>query len=274
MNKIITLYSWFILFIMVNANSIEQTEVASNLYIQKNSKAVQKTVPVYCHNNESYLAESGKYPSLLNSDQNTTSSCIESSTTRCIDYNTKTNIKDLYSYNYSSTPIISPEVRFNNEALCKEKTTESTQINEFESILLDTLPAAADQQIIQKILAILNKLNVCRSLTIYGPKDAYFYFEDLNLLCHALERKLPQSNSESQMPPALSLLISSSNSKLNTHPARLKAIRMPFFSPVSGHRIASLRFKSISTVYKRFGPFRIPMKGAILEGAELIITSP
>ena len=270
MDKIITLYAWFLFLAMVNANAIEQKEMSLSAYRYKASKKV----PIYCQNNESHLAESGKFPTQLNSDQNTTINCTESRPTLGIDYNTKTNIKDSHSNNYSCTTKITAEAKFDNTALSIEKTTESTQINEFESFLLDTLPATADQQIIQKILASLNKSDVCRSLTIYGPKDAYFYFEDLNLLCHAQEHKPSQANLESLMPHAFSSLIKPSSSKLSTHPARLKAIRMPFFSPVSGHRIASLRFKSISTVYKKFGPFRVPIKGAILEGAELIITSP
>ena len=201
------------------------------------------------------------------------------------------------SSNADTTPSVTSEVQKKNKALSNDNTSERVQIQTLGAFLIDALPKAEDQQLILQLFADLSKARIRGALTIRGPQDAYFYFEEWKQLSSELPRILSQMNAntqlsselprilsqmnantqlnpKSQILPNLEQLMDPSSSLLSMQPARLKVIRMPFFSPVSGHRIASLRFKSISTMYKSFGPFRVPAPGYMLQGAELIITTP
>jgi hypothetical protein len=184
------------------------------------------------------------------------------------------------SSNADTTPSVTSEVQKKNKALSNDNTSERVQIQTLGAFLIDALPKAEDQQLILQLFADLSKARIRGALTIRGPQDAYFYFEEWKQLSSELPRILPQMNAntqlnpKSQILPNLEQLMDPSSSLLSMQPARLKVIRMPFFSPVSGHRIASLRFKSISTMYNSFGPFRVPAPGYMLQGAELIITTP
>jgi hypothetical protein len=197
-----------------------------------------------------------------------------------------------HSSNDDATSTATCQVNENNKSLSVHNTSERAQIQTLAAFLSDTLIEADDQQLIWQLLTELSRTRISGALTIRGPQDAYFYFENRKSLSRELSRSLGQVTAntvrspksqinaktefsqKSQMLPDLEQLMDPSSSLLSMQPARLKAIRMPFFSPVSGHRIASLRFKSISTMYKSFGPFRIPITGAMLEGAELMITKP
>jgi hypothetical protein len=185
-----------------------------------------------------------------------------------------------HSSNDDATSTATCQVNENNKSLSDHNTSERVQVQTLAAFLSDTLIEGDDQQIIWQLLAELSRTRITGALTIRGPQDAFFYFEDQKSLSSELSKSLAQINAKtefsqtSQMLPDLELLMDPSSSLLSMQPARIKAIRMPFFSPVSGHRIASLRFKSISTMYKSFGPFRIPITGAMLEGAELMITKP
>jgi len=140
--------------------------------------------------------------------------------------------------------------------------------------LAETLPHEQDQRLILKVLGCLSETPAEGGLRISGPKDKVFYFEDWKTLSRTLTELKPDKDFDSNQSLSLPALFNPTGKHLHMQPARLKAISFPCFSPVSGHRIASLKISSISPLYQSFGPFRIPVSGYTLEDAELILSSP
>lgn len=140
--------------------------------------------------------------------------------------------------------------------------------------LAETLPHEQDQRLILKVLGCLSETPTEGGLRISGPTDRVFFFEDWKTLSRTLTQlKLDKDFDLNQSLP-LQALLNPAGKHLHMQPARLKEISFPCFSPVSGHRIASLKISSISPLYQNFGPFRIPVPGYALENAELILSSP
>jgi hypothetical protein len=151
------------------------------------------------------------------------------------------------------------------------------QINRFRSYVSATLPEEVDQQLIYDFLRDLSQKKISGGLTIRGPKQIQFYIGDWQTL-GMLAPDIPSSKNlppnmlagPKKSSPATKMLFSQGQ----IQPVGLKRIQIPLFSPINGHRIATLKIQSIATIYKNFGPFKVPTPGYKFEAAELILTKP
>jgi hypothetical protein len=154
------------------------------------------------------------------------------------------------------------------------QTSFGSQVEALLRHLAETLPHEQDQRLILKVLGCLSETPAEGGLRISGPTDRVFYFADWKTLSRTLTELKPDKDFDSNPSLPLQALLNPAGKHLHMQPARLKEISFPCFSPISGHRIASLKISSISPLYQSFGPFRIPVRGYALENAELILSSP
>ena len=138
--------------------------------------------------------------------------------------------------------------------------------------IVEELDTREDRSVIYQVLCEINahSVPVRGGINVYLPSGESFYFEDWNKLGHFLSNIVTIEPNKSKNP----LYSFLSSPELQIQPARLKGIRLPFFSPVTGNRIAQLKIQSISALYKSFGPFKIPSPGYAIKAAELTIYQP
>jgi len=138
--------------------------------------------------------------------------------------------------------------------------------------IVEELHLKEDRSVIYQLLCEIkdHSVPVRGGINVYLPSGESFYFEDWIKLGHRLSNIVTIEPNKWEKP-LYSLL---SSPELQIQPARLKGFRIPFFSPVTGYRIAQLKIQSISALYKRFGPFKIPLPGYAIEAAELTIYQP
>ena len=138
--------------------------------------------------------------------------------------------------------------------------------------IVEELHLKEDRSVIYQLLCQIkdSSVPILGGINVYLPSGASFYFEDWNKLGHLLSNTVTIDPNKREK----SLYTILSSPDLQIQPARLKGIRLPFFSPVTGNRIAQLKIQSISALYKRFGPFKIPLPGYAIEAAALTIYQP
>ncbi len=153
----------------------------------------------------------------------------------------------------------------------KEDPTGSDVLALYECIV-EELDTREDRSVIYQLLCEINahSVPVRGGINVYLPSGESFYFEDWNKLGHILSNIVIIEANKSKNP----LYSFLSSPELQIQPARLKGIRLPIFSPVTGNRIAQLKIQSISALYKSFGPFKIPSPGYAIKAAELTIYQP
>lgn len=143
--------------------------------------------------------------------------------------------------------------------------------------LTEVFESPLDRQSIELLLGSLASLpdrHVDGGLTIRGPDNAEFYFENLNRLSGFLAKPRPEAAPEDRQGLEQIELLLPSNNRIDIQPSRIKEIRWHYYSPVNGRRIASFRVHAITARHRSVGPFKIPVPGYQMEGAELTLSRP
>jgi hypothetical protein len=150
----------------------------------------------------------------------------------------------------------------------------AAELNQLHSYLIETYKEPSDQQILLSLIGSLEDSKIKGGLTVYGPKNEKFHFDDWYHLSRSLRKSFIHQDLEMSSHGQLISVMNSKDNQLLFQPARIKDIRMPYFSKINGHLIASLHIQSIDPLYRKFGPFKIPTPGCELIGAALFLIPP